>query len=414
LIRDKRRRKILLDSQMERVVQIGDMPLIVFLAVTEDRKMKRHFGFKLVVTVLVAVALVLGNAWAKRPGDKPPPGGGKKEKTDHSGWQERPIQLGVSGGSVTDITEFYCCSGTLGALVEDDTGQYILSNTHVLAGDMVSGSNGAAANAGDLVTQPGYVDVGCAYIEEDGVALLTDWVDLVPGGTSLVDAAIAEVIPGKVDPDGRILGIGTIPAETVAPFIKQAVKKSGRTSGVTKGRIAAIDVTVSVEYTYECAGDTFVSTFTGQILVTPGRFLKPGDSGSLMVENARTDPRPVGLLYAGSSTVAVANPIDDVLSALGVTIVGVPSSASATASSTGGSAPVGLARASQAKAKHADILMSVPGAIGHAVGLSDGPAARPVVKILLEKITPAAERAYPRQIDGTAVELWEVGKIVAY
>ena len=43
------------------------------------------------------------------------------------------------------------------------------------------------------------------------------------------------------------------------------------------------------------------------------QFLNSGDSGSLMVENVTTNPRAVGLLYAGSSTSAIANPIGDVL-----------------------------------------------------------------------------------------------------
>jgi len=41
-----------------------------------------------------------------------------------------------------------------------------------------------------------------------------------------------------------------------------------------------------------------------------------------MVEDATTNPRAVGLLYAGSNTTAIANPIGDVLTRLGVTMVG--------------------------------------------------------------------------------------------
>jgi len=40
---------------------------------------------------------------------------------------------GVSGGNVNDITARFCCSGTLGSLVQAGTTQYILSNNHVLA-----------------------------------------------------------------------------------------------------------------------------------------------------------------------------------------------------------------------------------------------------------------------------------------
>ena len=43
-------------------------------------------------------------------------------------------------------------------------------------------------------------------------------------------------------------------------------------------------------------------------------FLVSGDSGSLMVQDVTTNPKAVGLLYAGSSQTAVANPIGSVLS----------------------------------------------------------------------------------------------------
>jgi len=68
------------------------------------------------------------------------------------------------------------------------------------------------------------------------------------------------------------------------------------------------------------------ATFVNQIVVSSsGPFIKPGDSGSLLV----TDPgrSPVGLLFAGDSsgTTAIANTITDVLggfSSLGITIDG--------------------------------------------------------------------------------------------
>ena len=81
---------------------------------------------------------------------------------------------------------------------------------------------------------------------------------------------------------------------------------------------------MTVGYETECGGASFSKTFTGQIIITNRRsgFLNSGDSGSLMVEDVATNPRAVGLLFAGSSTTAVANPIGSVLSNLGVTMVG--------------------------------------------------------------------------------------------
>ena len=46
------------------------------------------------------------------------------------------------------------------------------------------------------------------------------------------------------------------------------------------------------------------------------------DSGSLLVEDVATNLRAIGLLYAGSSTNAIANPINQVLRFLGATMVG--------------------------------------------------------------------------------------------
>ena len=48
-------------------------------------------------------------------------------------YQTRNHHLGVSGGNVKDITQSFCCSGTLGSLVIAGGMQYVLSNNHVLA-----------------------------------------------------------------------------------------------------------------------------------------------------------------------------------------------------------------------------------------------------------------------------------------
>ena len=337
---------------------------------------------------------------------KPPP-------VSHTARQPRPIQLGTSGGSVADLANGFCCSGTLGALVQDGAGtQYILSNTHVFAGDSVPGGNGIMSEVNDPIGQPGYVDVGCAEIPTDYVAALKDWIPIVPGGASTVDAAIAAVLPEKVDPAGRILEIGTLSSQPVAAFLGQLVKKSGRTSGVTQGKVAGLNATVRVQYTDECAGATYTSTFTGQVLVSPGNFLKAGDSGSLLVENVATNPRAVGLLYAGGSGVGVANPIQEVLNELGVELVGVPGSGGATANAAPLTAEVD--KVSRAKGRNEARLMHVPGAVGHAVGFKAGSASKAAIKLLVEKITPAVEQAAPKEIDGIPVELWEVGSIIAY
>jgi hypothetical protein len=140
-----------------------------------------------------------------------------------------------------------------------------------------------------------------------------------------VDCSVAQVTPGMVRSDGAILEIGTLSSQTVAASINKAVKKSGRTTALTRSKISGLNATVSVAYENECAGGTgFTKTFTGQIVIANrgSSFLNSGDSGSLMVEDVTTKPRAVGLLYAGSSTSAIANPINEVLAFLGGSLGG--------------------------------------------------------------------------------------------
>lgn len=251
---------------------------------------------------------------------KPKPGG-----VSHTAKQTPPIKLGTSGGWSYDLANGYCCGGTLGSLINIGGEQYILSNYHVLEADIVPGGNGLVATTGSPVIQPGLIDVNCNAAGAQTVATL-ELKHSLP--FSNVDAAVAKVTPGMVDANGAILEIGTLSAQTVVAAINQLVKKSGRTSGLTRSYVAGLNATVSVAYDNECAGgDAFTKTFTGQIVINNriGRgksFLVSGDSGSLLVEDVATNPRAMGLLFAGSSSYALANPIDDVLVFLGATMVG--------------------------------------------------------------------------------------------
>lgn len=240
----------------------------------------------------------------------------------HTAKQTPPIQLGTSGGWRYDLANGYCCGGTLGSLVSIGGSQYVLSNYHVFRSDIVSGGNGRVATNGDPILQPGLIDVNCNAANAQDVATLAGAASL-PG--SNVDAAVAQVIPSMVRSDGAILEIGTISSSTVAASLNQAVKKSGRTTGLTRSSVNGLNATVSVAYDNECAGGAaFTKTFTGQIIIRNrgSKFLAGGDSGSLMVEDVSTNPRAVGLLFAGSSTSAVANPIGQVLSFFNATMVG--------------------------------------------------------------------------------------------
>jgi hypothetical protein len=240
----------------------------------------------------------------------------------HTEKQTPPIQLGTSGGWRYDLANGYCCGGTLGSLIKSGGKKYILSNYHVFEADIVNGGNSKVATTGDPVIQPGLIDVVCSAGGAQNVATLETRRSL-PG--SNVDASIAQVISGMVREDGAILEIGTLSSNTSAPFINQAVKKSGRTTRLTRSKVTGLNATVSVAYDNECAGGAaFTKTFTGQIIIAnkASKFLAGGDSGSLMVQDVTANPKAVGLLFAGSSSLAVANPIDEVLTFFGATMVG--------------------------------------------------------------------------------------------
>jgi hypothetical protein len=181
-----------------------------------------------------------------------------------------------------------------------------------------------------------------------------------------VDAAIAEIVSGEVDLSGNILDLGPAGSTSIAaappsntigvPTLNEPVGKSGRTTGLTCSNITSIGLTFSIDYEGTC-GDSaatppvapaFASYFTGQIVISGGSFSAFGDSGSLIVDTATA--RPVALLYGGSPTDTVANPIADVIAAFGgaaaFKIVGGPDHAvSCARTATASSLQVGAAQA---------------------------------------------------------------------
>lgn len=246
--------------------------------------------------------------------------------------QTPPVKMGTSGGWRYDLANGYCCGGTLGSLVQKNGVKYTLSNYHVLYADIVNGGNSRTAQPGDPVIQPGLIDVSCNANNAQNVASLVSGGGTLPdaGNPDAVDAAIASVTSGMVDETGSILNVGTISANTLNATVGLAVKKMGRTTGLTRSSVSAINGSFSITYSNECAGGTsFTQSYSGQVVISNRRcgFQNGGDSGSLLVEDVTTNPRAVGLCFAGSSvcsnsSIAIANPIGDVLNKLGATMVG--------------------------------------------------------------------------------------------
>jgi len=164
------------------------------------------------------------------------------------------------------------------------------------------------------VLQPGTYDGGVDPDDAIGTLFAFEPIVFHPRANNTIDAAIALTnidMVGNAPPSG---GYGTPNSITAAAYVNQLVKKYGRTTGLTEGEVYALNATVRVGYSSGTA------RFVGQIIITPGGFSDGGDSGSLIVTLEGNNP--IGLLFAGSSTVTIANPIDLVLARFGVTVDG--------------------------------------------------------------------------------------------
>ncbi|HXL22053.1 MAG TPA: hypothetical protein VOA78_06290 [Candidatus Dormibacteraeota bacterium] len=343
--------------------------------------------------------------------------------------QSGAIKLGSSGSNSKDSSvsgqTITCCGGTLGSLVARGGTQFILSNNHVLA-------RSDSAAAGDAIANPGLVDNNCAAATT--VANLTQFYNLETGPLPRVDAAIAQVVAGKVDAGGNILYLGAtvdgngVPVAAapragtgIAALIGEPVAKSGRSTGLTCSTVFATNVNVqNVQYQKGCGtGTTFNVSYTNQVDITGGSFSAQGDSGSLIVDQNTADP--VALLFAGSDVDTVGNPVSAVLNffksgANSVTFVGggahqvigctlpvKPQSAGLTVSAQASSESLQLA--TKVRDAHAAELMAPAAVQAVGVGASyDNPGEAAVVFF----VTQGQSRAgIPAVVDGVRTRIVE-------
>jgi hypothetical protein len=198
--------------------------------------------------------------------------------------------------------------GTIATAVRDreySGVHYVLSCNHVIAR-----LNGALL--GDAVLQPAVYDSG--FYPQDLIARVSRFVTLRfdPGSSNRVDAAIAYAQLGQVLPQvawlGEIQGVRRIDGVRV----REVVRKVGRTSGLTEGRVVGINASVKINYASLGYGNR-VALFRQQLLTR--NMCSYGDSGSLLVD---ADNNAVGLLFAGSSTHTIYNYIENVVDELGI------------------------------------------------------------------------------------------------
>jgi len=236
------------------------------------------------------------------------PASANDEAVDPTGSFARPVPIGVSTGH-GDVS-----AGTIGARVTDGDRTFALSNNHIFAAN-----NGA--KRGDNLLQPGVVDGGRDPDDVFGTLYDYEPIEFCRGFActlNQIDAAIALTSPeqlGSSTPEG---GYGSPRGWTEEAKIGLNVQKYGRTTGHTVGRVTGLNATIDVGYA------TGTARFENQIVITGNGFSTGGDSGSLIVTKGLllADRRPVGLLFAGTATTTLANPIDVVLDRFGIEIDG--------------------------------------------------------------------------------------------
>jgi hypothetical protein len=350
------------------------------------------------------------------------------------------VPLGTSGGNANAIcltpAPGFCFGGTLGSLLTSNAtppALVILSNNHVLG--MSDG-----ATVGQEVTQPGVIETNCLLAGTINVATVTNILSLQtqPIPAFPIDVTTAQITTGQVDLTGNILELGAVSAGVPQPAppvagsgmvasVSQLLAKSGRTTGLTCANVDAINASlITVGYSEGCAtGTSFNVTYNDEIVVanmSNGQsFIGDGDSGSLAVDEATATP--VALMFAGSDTDAVGNPVADVLNALhtvtghtysfvgdgqhavpGCSLPGL-SSVKVTPQSAA-ALPAGTAlRGQAAAASYSTQIMNTPGVSAYGGGGSLDAPQEPAVLIF---VTPGAAHAgIPTTIDGVRTRLIE-------
>jgi len=215
-----------------------------------------------------------------------------------------PLQGGISIGPCRAIGG-YVYTGTLGAIVRDNaTGDaMLLSNFHVMCVD-------SGWSVGDTMANPSRVDTGACPADIVGTLERAQL-------TNAVDAAVARHTARTTQ--CSIVDIGDV-AGTAGATLGMAVRKRGRTTGLTYGTVDTVSLSVNINY----GPSLGTMTLNNQIGVTVDtaqstQFGNKGDSGSVVVDGSRN---VIGLHFAGSTdgTYGVANPIAAVLAALNVSL----------------------------------------------------------------------------------------------
>lgn len=224
------------------------------------------------------------------------------------------LKGGISIGPCRDIQNLVYV-GTLGAIVKDNiTGNsMLLSNFHVMCVD-------DKWSIGDEMVQPSRVDNGhCPY----GIVGTLERASL----GEKVDCAVANHAVRSYE--NEIIDVGDVTGTTVAS-IDMAVRKRGRTTGLTYGTVYTVDLSVKIHYGNGLGEKILYNQIGIEVDSSQSsEFGIGGDSGSVVVNDER---KVVGLYFAGSmeerdeagniiepeGVYGIANPIQDVIEALDI------------------------------------------------------------------------------------------------
>ncbi len=283
---------------------------------------ERAIGKPMIPSMLEDVPVtevVTGKIYAlqARPSKKPSnpgggkPGGGGGSKVDPTAYFPTDIPIGVSAGYASG-----CMAGTIGFRFTKGGITYAASNNHVFADENLY-------SIGHPLVQPGRYDLSCAT--SYNFAALSGFVpiDFAVNAANTLDLAWGEVTSRNLLSRTPLPSEGGYGEPDHAPliysplsnYIDLPVQKYGRTTKLTKGTIVSI-ASFNISYS------TGTAYFTDQLVIQGGKgpFSRSGDSGSLIVTNDN-NRYPVGLLFAGSSQITIANPIGPVMTALSITAI---------------------------------------------------------------------------------------------
>lgn len=177
--------------------------------------------------------------------------------------------------------------GTLGGVLRVGDQKYAVSAAEVLAPD--------GAKLGDMIVQPSIEDSPHKMYSMGRLAVVSK---LGFGSINDLDAAIATV-DSEVPTSPRIREIGR-PNEVAEPELAMNVRKTGRSTGFTEGKILSTDARIKVirgdkEYIMQ---DQFI------VMAESGEFAKRGDEGAFIFDNNNDLVGMIQLAFHGMAVCA--------------------------------------------------------------------------------------------------------------